>query len=52
MLLLCFFFYKVRILSTLSSSFGIESAFCHKIVVTTRRQQQRGRYEIWGLQGK
>jgi len=42
-------FYKVRILFTLWSSFGIESAFCHMMVVTIRRQKQKGRHEIWGV---
>jgi hypothetical protein len=39
-------FYKVKILSILYFSFGIKSAFCHKTVVTIRRQKKKGRHEI------
>jgi len=35
--LVLFFFYKVKILSTSCSSFGVKNAFCHKMLVTIGR---------------
>jgi hypothetical protein len=47
--LVLLFVYKVKILSTICSNFGIESAFCHMMVVAIGRKQQGGRHDIWGL---
>ncbi len=46
------FVYKVRILSILCFNVWVENAFCHMMIVTTRRRQQRDRHEIWSLHGR
>jgi hypothetical protein len=38
--------YKIKILSTICSTFGIESAFCHMTVVAIGKQYQGSRHEI------
>jgi hypothetical protein len=47
--LVILFFYKIKMLSTICSNFGVESTFCHMTIVTIRRQQQRSRHKIWGF---
>ncbi len=44
--LVLLFFYEARMLSSICFSFGVKNTFCHMMIVTNGRQQQRGRHKI------
>jgi len=51
---LCSYIYFSLLLyiSTLYGSLKIGNTFCHKTLITTWRQQQKNKHEIWGFKGK